>query len=307
MEKYILSIDAGTTSSRALIIDKKGIVKGLSQKEFPQIFPKKGWVEHDPNQIWETQFRVIKDVLEKTKISPKIIHCIGVANQRETTVLWNKKTGFPVYNAIVWQDRRTAEICNDLKSKNLEKTFQDKTGLLLDPYFSGTKIKWILDSNPEIKKLAANNNLAFGTIDTWLIWKLTKGEVHVTDVTNASRTLLFNIHNLNWDKELIDYLEIPENILPKVVSCSENVGLTSEDILGFSIPISGIAGDQQASLFGQMCIEHGDIKNTYGTGCFCMMNTGEKVVKSKHKMLSTIAYQLNDKTFYAIEGSVFTG
>ena len=307
MEKYILSIDAGTTSSRALIIDKKGIVKGLSQKEFPQIFPKKGWVEHDPNQIWETQLRVIKDVLEKTKISPKMIHSIGVTNQRETTVLWNKKTGVPVYNAIVWQDRRTAEICNDLKSKNLEKTFQDKTGLLLDPYFSGTKIKWILDSNPEIKKLAANNNLAFGTIDTWLIWKLTKGEVHVTDVTNASRTLLFNIHNLNWDKELIDYLEIPENILPKVVSCSENVGLTSKDILGFSIPISGIAGDQQASLFGQMCIEPGDVKNTYGTGCFCMMNTGEKVVKSKHKMLSTIAYQLDDKTFYAIEGSVFTG
>ena len=227
MEKYILSIDAGTTSSRALIIDKKGIVKGLSQKEFPQIFPKKGWVEHDPNQIWETQLRVIKDVLEKTKISPKMIHSIGVTNQRETTVLWNKKTGVPVYNAIVWQDRRTVEICNDLKSKNLEKTFQDKTGLLLDPYFSGTKIKWILDSNPEIKKLAANNNLAFGTIDTWLIWKLTNGEVHVTDVTNASRTLLFNIHNLNWDKELIDYLEIPENILPKVVSCSENVGLTS--------------------------------------------------------------------------------
>ena len=306
MEKYILSIDAGTSSSRALIIDKNGNIKGISQLEFPQIFPKEGWVEHNPNEIWETQLKAIKEVLKKTKTSPESIHSLGITNQRETTVIWNKKTGEPVYNAIVWQDRRTAEICNDLKKQNLESFFQSKTGLLLDPYFSGTKIKWIFDNNPSLYKLAENNQLAFGTIDSWLIWKLTNGKQHVTDVTNASRTLIFNIKELKWDQELIDLIGIPSNILPKVVSCSEHVGNTEKNILGAEIPITGIAGDQQASLFGQMCLEEGDIKNTYGTGCFCMMNTGEKIVKSKNRLLSTIAYQLNNKTFYAIEGSIFT-
>ena len=306
MEKYILSIDAGTSSSRALIIDKKGNIQGISQFEFPQIFPKEGWVEHNPNDIWETQLKAIKEVLKKTKNSPENIHSIGITNQRETTVIWNKNTGEPVYNAIVWQDRRTAEICNDLKKQNLESLFQSKTGLLLDPYFSATKIKWIFDNNPLLYKLAENNQLAFGTIDSWLIWKLTNGKRHVTDVTNASRTLIFNIKELKWDSELIDIIGIPNNILPKVVSCSENIGYTEKNILGAEIPITGIAGDQQASLFGQMCIEEGDIKNTYGTGCFCMMNTGEKIVNSKNRLLSTIAYQLNNKTFYAIEGSIFT-
>ena len=306
MEKYILSIDAGTSSSRALIIDKKGNIQGISQFEFPQIFPKEGWVEHNPNDIWETQLKAIKEVLKKTKNSPENIHSIGITNQRETTVIWNKNTGEPVYNAIVWQDRRTAEICNDLKKQNLESLFQSKTGLLLDPYFSATKIKWIFDNNPLLYKLAENNQLAFGTIDSWLIWKLTNGKRHVTDVTNASRTLIFNIKELKWDSELIDIIGIPHNILPKVVSCSEHIGYTEKNILGAEIPITGIAGDQQASLFGQMCIEEGDIKNTYGTGCFCMMNTGEKIVNSKNRLLSTIAYQLNNKTIYAIEGSIFT-
>lgn len=306
MEKYILSIDAGTSSSRALIIDKKGNIQGISQFEFPQIFPKEGWVEHNPNDIWETQLKAIKEVLKKTKNSPENIHSIGITNQRETTVIWNKNTGEPVYNAIVWQDRRTAEICNDLKKQNLESLFQSKTGLLLDPYFSGTKIKWIFDNNPLLYKLAENNQLAFGTIDSWLIWKLTNGKRHVTDVTNASRTLIFNIKKLKWDSELIDIIGIPNNILPKVVSCAELIGYTEKNILGAEIPITGVAGDQQASLFGQMCIEEGDIKNTYGTGCFCMMNTGEKIVNSKNRLLSTIAYQLNNKTFYAIEGSIFT-
>ena len=307
MEKYILSIDAGTSSSRAIIVDKKGNIKGISQFEFPQIFPKEGWVEHNPNEIWETQLKAIKEVLKKTKISPEMIHSLGIANQRETTVIWNKQTGEPVYNAIVWQDRRTADICDDLKKQNLETLFQNKTGLLLDPYFSGTKIKWIFDNNPSLHELAENNQLAFGTIDSWLIWKLTSGKEHVTDVTNASRTLIFNIKELKWDQELIDLFGIPNNILPKVVSCSEYIGKIAKDILGFEIPITGIAGDQQASLFGQMCLEEGDIKNTYGTGCFCMMNTGEKIVKSKNKLLSTIAYQLDNKTYYAIEGSIFTG
>ena len=306
MEKYILSIDAGTSSSRALIIDKKGNIQGISQFEFPQIFPKEGWVEHNPNDIWETQLKAIKEVLKKTKNSPENIHSIGITNQRETTVIWNKKTGEPVYNAIVWQDRRTADFCNNLKKQNLESLFQSKTGLLLDPYFSGTKIKWIFDNNPLLYKLAENNQLAFGTIDSWLIWKLTNGKRHVTDVTNASRTLIFNIKELKWDSELIDIIGIPNNILPKVVSCAELIGYTEKNILGAEIPITGVAGDQQASLFGQMCIEEGDIKNTNGTGCFCMMNTGEKIVNSKNRLLSTIAYQLNNKTFYAIEGSIFT-
>ena len=307
MNKYILSIDAGTSSSRAIIIDKKGNLIGISQYEFEQYFPKDGWVEHNPLEIWNSQLKAIKDVLKKTNISAEMIHSLGITNQRETTVIWNKETGEPVYNAIVWQDRRTKELCEKLKNKNLETIFHNKTGLLLDPYFSGTKIKWILENNPELIEIIKEGKLAFGTIDTWIIWKLTNGAKHVTDVTNASRTLLFNIHTLKWDEELINLLDIPKNILPEIVSSSEFVDDISVNILGAKIPITAIAGDQQASLFGQMCLYEGDVKNTYGTGCFCIMNTGEKIVKSKNKMLTTIAYQLNGKTKYAIEGSVFVG
>ena len=303
--KYILSIDAGTTSSRSIIFDKDGNQIGISQYEFTQIFPKEGWVEHDPLEIWETQKKSIKDCIRKCKIEISDIAAIGITNQRETTVIWDKKSGKPVYNAIVWQDRRTAEICNDLLKKNLSEKFIEKTGLVIDSYFSGTKIKWILDSNPQLRKRAEKGELAFGTIDTWLIWKMTNGKLHVTDVTNASRTLLFNITTLKWDDELLNVLNIPKNILPKVVSSSEIIGDTSKDLFGIAIPISGIAGDQHAALFGQLCINEGDIKNTYGTGCFCIMNTGDKIVKSKNKMLSTIAWKIDNKVTYAIEGGVF--
>ena len=303
--KYILSIDAGTTSSRSIIFDKDGNQIGISQYEFTQIFPKEGWVEHDPLEIWETQKKSIKDCIRKCKIETSNIAAIGITNQRETTVIWDKKSGKPVYNAIVWQDRRTAEICNDLLKKNLSEKFVEKTGLVIDSYFSGTKIKWILDSNPQLRKRAEKGELAFGTIDTWLIWKMTNGKLHVTDVTNASRTLLFNITTLKWDDELLNVLNVPKNILPKVVSSSEIIGDTSKDLFGIAIPISGIAGDQHAALFGQLCINEGDIKNTYGTGCFCIMNTGDKIVKSKNKMLSTIAWKIDNKVTYAIEGGVF--
>ena len=303
--KYILSIDAGTTSSRSIIFDKDGNQIGISQYEFTQIFPKEGWVEHDPLEIWETQKKSIKDCIRKCKIEISDIAAIGITNQRETTVIWDKKSGKPVYNAIVWQDRRTAEICNDLLKKNLSEKFVEKTGLVIDSYFSGTKIKWILDNNPQLRKRAEKGELAFGTIDTWLIWKMTNGKLHVTDVTNASRTLLFNITTLKWDDELLNVLNVPKNILPKVVSSSEIIGDTSKDLLGIAIPISGIAGDQHAALFGQLCINEGDIKNTYGTGCFCIMNTGDKIVKSKNKMLSTIAWKIDNKVTYAIEGGVF--
>ena len=303
--KYILSIDAGTTSSRSIIFDKDGNQIGISQYEFTQIFPKEGWVEHDPLEIWETQKKSIKDCIRKCKIEISDIAAIGITNQRETTVIWDKKSGKPVYNAIVWQDRRTAEICNDLLKKNLSEKFVEKTGLVIDSYFSGTKIKWILDSNPQLRKRAEKGELAFGTIDTWLIWKMTNGKLHVTDVTNASRTLLFNITTLKWDDELLNVLNIPKNILPKVVSSAEIIGDSSKDLFGIAIPISGIAGDQHAALFGQLCINEGDIKNTYGTGCFCIMNTGDKIVKSKNKMLSTIAWKIDNKVTYAIEGGVF--
>lgn len=305
MNKYILSIDAGTSSSRAVVVNILGEIIGISQYEFQQFFPKNGWVEHDPMEIWNTQLRAIKDVLKKTNINANMIQSVGITNQRETTVIWNKNTGLPVYNAIVWQDRRTADYCDDLKSKNLEQKFTDKTGLLLDPYFSGTKIKWILENDPKLFQLAKANQLAFGTIDSWLIWNLTCGEVHVTDVTNASRTLLFNIHSLEWDQELLNILNIPYNILPKIVSNSEFVAHINDGILGQEIPITAIAGDQQSALFGQMCFNKGDVKNTYGTGCFSMMNTGSQIVKSSNKMLTTVAYQINGTTNYAIEGSVF--
>lgn len=306
MKKYILSIDAGTTSSRAILFDKNGKQISISQFEFTQIFPKESWVEHDPMEIWETQLRAIKDVVSKSSINVEEIDSIGITNQRETTVVWNKKTGKPVYNAIVWQDRRTAFICDELEKKGFEKLFYEKTGLVLDAYFSGTKIKWILEIDKKVKEMALNGELLFGTIDTWLIWNLTKGKYHVTDYTNASRTLLLNIHTLEWDKELLDVLNVPKSILPKLVDSSQKIGSIDPSIIGSSgIEICGIAGDQQAALFGQMCVNPGDVKNTYGTGCFCMMNTGSNAVKSNNKMLTTIGWKIGDKTTYALEGSVF--
>lgn len=305
MKKYVLAIDAGTTSSRAIIFDKKGTQISISQFEFTQIFPKESWVEHDPIEIWETQLKAIHDVVEKSKINVDEIDSIGITNQRETTVIWNKNTGEPVYNAIVWQDRRTSSICDDLDKNVYTEMFYDKTGLVLDAYFSGTKIKWILDSDNKIRESAKKGDLLFGTIDSWLIWNLTNKKHHVTDYTNASRTLLFNIHSLQWDNELLATLNVPKNLLPKVLDSSQKVGLIDRSILDAEIPICGIAGDQQAALFGQMCIKPGDVKNTYGTGCFCMMNTGNKAVKSNNKMLTTIAWKIKDETVYALEGSVF--
>ena len=305
MKKYILAIDAGTTSSRAILFDKKGTQVAISQFEFTQIFPKESWVEHNPIEIWETQLKAINDVVNKANIELDEIDSIGITNQRETTVIWNKNTGKPVYNAIVWQDRRTAFICDELDGLGKANVFYDKTGLLLDAYFSGTKIKWILDSDQKIRKAADNGELLFGTIDTWLIWNLTKGAIHATDCTNASRTLLFNIHTLKWDDELIEILKIPHSLLPVVFDSSEKVGYTNSQVIGKEIPICGIAGDQQAALFGQMCIEPGDVKNTYGTGCFCMMNTGDKPVISNNRMLTTIGWKIGNDTVYALEGSVF--
>jgi|TARA_B110000444_G_scaffold40683_1_gene36615 glycerol kinase len=305
MKRYILAIDAGTSSSRAVLFDKKGIQVAISQFEFSQIFPKESWVEHDPIEIWETQLKAIKNVVNLAKIDFEEIDSIGITNQRETTVVWNKNTGKPVYNAIVWQDRRTASICEDLKNKGKSDVFYNKTGLILDAYFSGTKIKWILDSDKKIRDQAIKGDLLFGTIDTWLIWNLTSKKIHATDCTNASRTLLYNIHKLDWDQELISLLDVPEIILPKVFNSSEKIGYTDATILGASIPICGVAGDQQAALFGQMCIDPGDVKNTYGTGCFCMMNTGTKAVKSNNRMLTTIAWKIDDTPTYALEGSVF--
>ena len=305
MEKYILAIDAGTTSSRAILFDHKGATKSIAQHEFTQYFPKESWVEHDGIEIWETQLKAIYEVIESAQIQPEQIHAMGITNQRETTLIWDRKTGKPVHKAIVWQDRRTSGICDLLKNDGKEKQFYDKTGLLLDAYFSGTKIKWILDQDPKLRAAAERGELAFGTVDSWLIWNLTKGNVHVTDVTNASRTMLFNIHTLEWDDELLATLEVPKALLPKVVSSSEKVGDVHTSWFGLPIPIAGIAGDQQAALFGQMCIEPGDVKNTYGTGCFCIMNTGSKPVISKNKMLTTIGYQINGEVSYALEGSVF--
>ena len=301
--KYILAIDAGTTSSRAILFDHQGEQKAVAQHEFPQYFPEESWVEHDAQEIWETQLKAIREVMATDGIEPTDIAAMGITNQRETTVVWDRATGAPVHKAIVWQDRRTASICESLSDH--ATTFLNKTGLVLDAYFSGTKIKWILDSDPSIRKRAEAGELAFGTVDSWLIWNLTQGKVHTTDVTNASRTLLYNIHELQWDQELLDLLDIPASLLPTVVSSSEKVGETAVEVLGTAIPISGIAGDQQAALFGQLCLAPGDVKNTYGTGCFCIMNTGEKAVESQNKMLTTIGWQRNGKTFYALEGSVF--
>lgn len=307
MQRYILSLDAGTTSNRAILFNYSGEIVAVAQQEFEQIYPHSGWVEHNPETIWETQFQVFKEVLKKAGVKPDQIESIGITNQRETTVLWNRKTGKPIYNAIVWQDRRTADTCDELKAKGLEKLIAGKTGLVVDAYFSGTKIKWILDNVPGARKLAEEGQLAFGTVDTWLVWKLTGGKLHVTDVSNASRTMIFNINTLKWDEELLKILNIPASILPQVKPSSLVYGTTDADLTGYGIPIGGIAGDQQAALFGQMCIQPGMVKNTYGTGCFVVMNTGKKPIVSKHKLLTTIGWQIGNEVTYALEGSIFMG
>jgi glycerol kinase len=306
MSKYVLSLDAGTTSSRAILFDQQGNQIAVAQQEFTQFFPKKGWVEHDPIEIWETQLRAVKSVLEQANVPSTDIDSIGITNQRETTIIWDRATGTPVFNAIVWQDRRTAHICEDLKAQGKSDLFTQKTGLVVDAYFSGTKIKWILDQDPVLRDRAQKGELAFGTVDSWLIWQLTEGAIHVTDATNASRTLIYNIHENQWDQELLELLNIPMSLLPRVVNSSEIVGTTAVSVLGSAVSIAGIAGDQQAALFGQLCLQPGAAKNTYGTGCFCIMNTGPKAVVSKNKMLTTIAWQMNGEVTYAIEGSVFT-
>ena len=304
-KKYILSLDQGTTSSRAILFDKSGRVVASAQKEFNQIYPHPGWVEHDPMEIWGTQSGVLREVIERMKINPLEIAAIGIANQRETTVVWNKYTGIPIYNAIVWQCRRTSDICNDLIEKKLQTYIRKSTGLIIDAYFSGTKIKWILDNVDGARELAERGDLLFGTIDTWLIWNLTKGKVHVTDYSNASRTMLYNIKDLKWDTRLLDELDIPQNMLPEVRNSSEIYGYTDQMDFGVEIPISGIAGDQQAALFGQACLKPGMAKNTYGTGCFMLMNTGEKLIESQNGLISTIAWGIDGKVEYALEGSIF--
>jgi len=307
MSKYILSFDQGTTSSRAILFDHQGQIHGIAQKEFTQHFPKPGWVEHDAMEIWSTQIGVASEAISHQNLVLTDIAAIGITNQRETTVVWNNKTGLPIYNAIVWQDRRTADYCDTLKAQGMAEMIQEKTGLVIDAYFSGSKVKWILDHVAGARDLAAKGDLCFGTIDSWLVWKLTNGKVHVTDATNASRTMLFNIHTLQWDKELLELLDIPVSILPTVKSSSEIYGHTNQLFSNHEIPIAGIAGDQQSALFGQMCTAAGMVKNTYGTGCFMLMHTGEKAVQSKNNLLTTIALQMNGHTYYALEGSVFIG
>lgn len=306
MEKYILSIDQGTTSSRAILFNKQGELIHSVQREFKQFYPKAGWVEHNPSEIWGSVLSVIAGVLTESGIKETQVDSIGITNQRETTIVWNKHTGKPVYPAIVWQSRQTQSIVDELKKKELEPWFQSKTGLLLDPYFSGTKVKWILDQVEGARTQAENGDLLFGTVDSWLIWNLTAGQVHVTDYTNASRTLLYNIFDLQWDQEICDTLQIPMTMLPEVKSSSEIYGKTDKStFFGQEIPIAGIAGDQQAALFGQNCMEKGMAKNTYGTGCFLLMNTGEKAVTSSNGLLTTIAWGIDGKVSYALEGSVF--
>ena len=303
-ENYIIAIDQGTTSSRAILFDKKGHIKNVAQMEFAQIFPQSGWIEHDPELIWESQRKVLDEILAGLNDNQSIA-AIGITNQRETAVVWDRKTGKPIYNAIVWQDRRTAAYCRKLIEQGLEEKIQEKTGLVIDSYFSATKVKWILDHVDGAREKAARGDLAFGTIDSYLIWKLTGGQVHITDVTNASRTMLYNIHTLTWDKELLELFDIPEAMLPEVKSCSEVYAHTSEEVIKRKIPIAGIAGDQQAALFGQLCTEPGMVKNTYGTGCFLLMNVGSKPILSKNKLLSTVAWKIGDRIDYALEGSVF--
>lgn len=305
-ETFIMSIDQGTTSSRAVLFDQRGNVVDIAQKEFQQYFPKAGWVEHDAQEIWGSVMAVTAEVLSKTNTSPKQIAAIGITNQRETTVVWDKKTEKPIYHALVWQSRQTAEICEELKQQGYEQSVREKTGLLIDAYFSGTKVKWILDNVEGAREKAKRGDLLFGTIDTWLIWKLSGGRAHVTDYTNASRTMMFNIHDLRWDDELLDMLEIPKSMLPEVHASSEVYAHTADfHFFGEEVTIAGAAGDQQAALFGQACFEKGMAKNTYGTGCFMLMNTGERAVQSENGLLTTIAWGLDGKVQYALEGSIF--
>ena len=305
MSKYIMSLDQGTTSSRCILFNEKGLIESVAQKEFTQIFPKAGWVEHDALEIWESQLSVAKEAMEKINLTSEDIAAIGITNQRETTVVWDKNTGKPIHNAIVWQCRRTSNFCDELKAEGFDKKIKEKTGLIVDAYFSGTKIKWILDNVEGAREKAERGELLFGTIDTWLIWNLTKGRVHVTDYSNASRTMLFNIHSLEWDREILNRLNIPENMLPTPKPSSCVYGYTESELFGGEIPIAGAAGDQQAALFGQVCYNPGTAKNTYGTGCFMLMNTGEKAIESKNGLLTTIAWGVDGKVEYALEGSIF--
>ncbi|HVK57550.1 MAG TPA: glycerol kinase GlpK, partial [Candidatus Kapabacteria bacterium] len=305
MEKFILAIDQGTTSSRAILFDHLGAIRAVAQREFTQHFPQPGWVEHDANEIWSTQAGVVTEALAQGRVQLTDIAAIGITNQRETTVIWNRKTGQPIHRAIVWQDRRTAKICDDLKARGLAKTIQEKTGLVLDAYFSGTKVQWLLDNVPGARAEAEAGNLAFGTIDSWLVWNLTGGKLHITDVSNASRTLLFNIHSLQWDDELLKLFNVPRNLLPEVRASSEVYGETAGELFKTTVPIAGIAGDQQAALFGQMCLQPGMLKHTYGTGGFMVLNTGDKAIPSKNNLLTTIGWKIGNKTTYALEGSIF--
>lgn len=305
MEKYILALDQGTSSSRAIVFDRHGQTKAVSQKEFTQIFPKPGWVEHNPMEIWSSQAAVIAEAITSIDINGLNIAAIGITNQRETTIVWDAETGVPVYNAIVWQDRRTSEYCDSLKKDGRTDLIRSKTGLIIDAYFSATKIRWILENVPGARQKAEEGKLRFGTVDTWLIWMLTRGEVHVTDVSNASRTMLFNIHTLQWDQELLQLFDIPESMMPQVKSSSEVYGYTKTTLFAHEVPIAGIAGDQQAALFGQMCTEPGSVKNTYGTGCFLLMNSGERPIMSSNNLLTTVAWKIGDTVNYALEGSIF--
>ena len=304
-DKFILALDQGTSSSRAIVFDHEGNIRSTAQMEFTQYFPKPGWVEHNPMEIWSSEAAVIAEAITKMGINGKSIAAIGITNQRETTIVWDAETGEPVYNAIVWQDRRTSEFCDTLRDK--AEWIREKTGLIIDAYFSGTKIHWILENVPGAREKALAGKLRFGTVDSWLVWQLTRGEVHVTDVSNASRTMLFNINTLQWDQELLDMLGIPLSMMPSVRSSSEVYGVTKTTLFAHEVPIGGIAGDQQAALFGQMCTEPGSVKNTYGTGCFLLMNTGEKPILSKNNLLTTIAWKIGDKVNYALEGSIFVG
>ena len=307
MEQDILSLDQGTSSSRAIVFDHNGQIKAMAQREFTQYFPKPGWVEHNPHEIWSSQASVIAEAIASIDITGLDIAGIGITNQRETTIVWDSETEEPIYNAIVWQDRRTSEYCDKLKAEGYTEFIRSRTGLIIDAYFSATKVKWILDNVPGARERAEKGKLMFGTVDTWLIWRLTRGEVHVTDVSNASRTMLFNIHTLQWDEELLRLFDIPLSMMPEVRSSSEVYGATKTTIFAHRVPIAGIAGDQQAALFGQMCVEPGAVKNTYGTGCFLLMNSGEKPIDSKNNLLTTVAWKIGDKVNYALEGSIFVG
>ena len=304
---YILALDQGTSSSRAIVFDHEGNICSVAQMEFTQHFPQPGWVEHNPMEIWSSEAAVIAEAISKIGINGKDIAAIGITNQRETTIVWDAETGIPVYNAIVWQDRRTSAFCDELKARGLVEKIREKTGLIIDAYFSGTKIKWILDNVPGAREKAQAGKLRFGTVDSWLVWQLTRGEVHVTDVTNASRTMLFNINTLEWDQELLELFGIPASMMPTVKSSSEVYGHTKTTIFAHEVPIAGIAGDQQAALFGQMCTQPGSVKNTYGTGCFLLMNTGTKPILSKNNLLTTVAWKIGDTVNYALEGSIFVG